>query len=32
MEKNAEFQKKEPLWTRDFILISIASLFITMGF
>lgn len=32
MEKNAEFQKREPLWTRDFILISIASLFITMGF
>lgn len=32
MEKDTEVQKKEPLWTRDFILISIASLFITMGF
>ncbi len=32
MERNPGFEKKEPLWTRDFILISIASLFITMGF
>jgi MFS family permease len=32
MEKDAEFQKKESFWTRDYILISIASLFITMGF
>lgn len=32
MERDAELQKKEPLWTRDFILISMASLFITMGF
>lgn len=32
MERDAELQKKEPLWTRDFILISIASLFITLGF
>lgn len=32
MEIKAEIQKKEPLWTRDFILIAIASLFITLGF
>lgn len=32
MEKDIKHQKKEPLWTRDFILISITSLFITMGF
>ncbi len=32
MEKAEGLQKKEPLWTRDFILISIASLFITLGF
>ncbi len=32
MEKNPGLQKKEPLWTRDFILISIANLFITLGF
>ncbi len=32
MERDTELQKKEPLWTRDFILIAIASLFITMGF
>ncbi|HMM06908.1 MAG TPA: MFS transporter [Clostridiales bacterium] len=29
---NADLQKKEPVWTRDFILMSIASLFITLGF
>ncbi|KPU46290.1 bacillibactin exporter [Oxobacter pfennigii] len=32
MERDAGLQKKEPLWTRDYILISIASLFITLGF
>ncbi len=32
MGKDSEFKKKEPLWTRDYIFISIASLFITMGF
>nr|WP_312578633.1 MFS transporter [Sedimentibacter sp.] len=32
MGNDSEFQKKEPLWTRDYIFISIASLFITMGF
>jgi MFS family permease len=32
MERDAEIQNKEPLWTRDFILISVASLFITLGF
>jgi len=32
MDRDTEFQKKVPLWTRDFILISIASLFITLGF
>ncbi len=32
MKRDTEFQKKEPVWTRDFILISIASLFITLGF
>ncbi len=32
MGKDAQFQKKEPLWTRDYIFISLASLFITMGF
>ncbi|MFZ7104089.1 MAG: MFS transporter [Peptococcaceae bacterium] len=31
MERDAALQK-EPLWTRDFILISIANLFITLGF
>lgn len=30
--ENNKFQKKEPIWTRDFILISIASLFVTLGF
>ncbi|NYB72956.1 MFS transporter [Sedimentibacter hydroxybenzoicus DSM 7310] len=32
MERNTKLQKKEPIWTRDFILISIASLFVTLGF
>ncbi len=32
MKRDTEFQNKEPVWTRDFILISIASLFITLGF
>lgn len=32
MERDTELQKKEPVWTLDFILISIASLFITLGF
>lgn len=32
MERDSEIEKKEPIWTRDFILISIASLFITLGF
>ncbi len=32
MGRDTEFQKKEPVWTRDFILISITSLFITLGF
>lgn len=32
MEKDLELQEKERLWTRDYILISIANLFITTGF
>ena len=32
MDRDAVFHEKVPLWTRDFILISIASLLITLGF
>ncbi|NLY70783.1 MAG: MFS transporter [Clostridiales bacterium] len=32
VERDAELLSKEPLWTRDFILISIATLLIFLGF
>ncbi len=32
MEEDRILQKQEPVWTKDFILISIANLFISLGF